>query len=377
MPSVTLFIDPPTYHFEEDRLFETSTQWHGGDTALEPYRHLRESLAARGVRVHTADLLERDEGLSERNLYVSLGIRHRWRKLRSRPDVMLSAFAALDCPAVEPGMYRELADIATAFKRVYSFSTEEALRPWLTGPIDLLPFRIPQSWDSVHESIWANEDRPGVVTMVNTNKVPGDPRAELYSERLRAIEFFAPTGLFDLYGINWDEAPYQMGYTRIPGSIGRLRHRVRTAWSRHRPSPGLAAARSVYRGPVPDKAGTLGRYRFALVIENMALERWVTEKIFDCLYTGTVPIYLGAPDVEHWIPEDCFVDMRRFDSYADLLDHLQAMDDGEIRAHREAGRDFIGSERFRPFGKQAYAELFAGIVAEDADCAPARESAAA
>jgi hypothetical protein len=367
VPSVTLFIDPASYHFERDRLFETNTLWYGGDTALEPYRYLRDWLGERGVRVHTADLLERGQGLSDLNLYVSLGICHRWRKLRGRADVELSGFVAMDCPAVEPRMYAELHDIGSAFRRVYSFSTAKALRPWLRGPVVLLPFHIPQSWDSVHEEIWANEDRPGFLTMINTNKLPRDPRKELYSERLRLIEFLAPSGQFDLYGMGWGGAPYRVGFTRVPRTIQLLQHRARTAWSRRRPSRELAAARAVYRGAVPDKASTLGRYRFALVIENMALERWVTEKIFDCFYTGTVPVYLGAPDVERELPPECFIDMRDFGSYAELLEHLRALSDHEVRAYREAARAFLASDGFRPFSKEAYAQVFGRIVAEDAD----------
>ena len=47
----------------------------------------------------------------------------------------------------------------------------------------------------------------------------------------------------------------------------------------------------------------------------MVLERWITEKIFDCFYAGTIPVYLGAPDVARWLPPECFIDMRRFGGY--------------------------------------------------------------
>jgi hypothetical protein len=97
----------------------------------------------------------------------------------------------------------------------------------------------------------------------------------------------------------------------------------------------------------------------------MILEGWITEKIFDCFYAGTVPIYLGAPDVEHWIPPECFIDMRRFEGYDDLREYLLALTDGEIEAYRVAARDFLRSEQFRPFSKQTFAELIGRIVEED------------
>lgn len=362
---ITLFIDPVTYHFERNRLFSTQTQWHGGDTVLEPYRYLREWMAQRGVRVHTGDALLRGEGLSERNLYVSLGTRHRYGKLVGRDDVALSAFIVMDCPAVEPRLYTCLSDAAKAFKRIYSFSTAEALRPFLRGPVELLPFHIPQSWDVVHDDVWANDARR-FLTMVNSNKLPRDYTNELYSERLRAVEFFARTAEIDLYGVGWAHAPFQLGETWVPRSGRRIGHHLRTWWLARRPTPELAAARAAYGGPLRDKAQTLGRYRFALVIENMALEGWVTEKIFDCFYTGTVPVYFGAPDVERWIPRECFIDMRLFDSYEDLGRYLRSLSDAEVGAYREAARDFVGSDAFRPFSKQAHAEVFGRIVEEDA-----------
>ena len=55
--------------------------------------------------------------------------------------------------------------------------------------------------------------------------------------------------------------------------------------------------RASWRGPARSKSETLGRYTFALCFENMVLKGWITEKIFDCFYSGTVPIYLGAPDL--------------------------------------------------------------------------------
>ena len=96
------------------------------------------------------------------------------------------------------------------------------------------------------------------------------------------------------------------------------------------------------------------------------MQGWVTEKIFDCLRAGTIPVYLGAPDVEEWVDPACFVDMRRFAGYDELREHLLALGPGELKAMRDAGRAYLGSEMFRPFSKDAFADLFVELVAEDA-----------
>jgi hypothetical protein len=125
------------------------------------------------------------------------------------------------------------------------------------------------------------------------------------------------------------------------------------------------AAREAYRGSVASKAETLAGYTFAICFENMVLEGWITEKIFDCLLVGTVPIYLGAPDIDKWVPPECFVDMRQFRDYDELRNYLVSLRPDEIEAFREAGRDYLQSDRFRPFTKEAFAELMARIVVED------------
>lgn len=361
---ITLFIDPVSSHFERDRLFELSTSRLGGAQVLAPYLHLRDWMGLRGIAVHTADLLARGEAIAERNIYVSLGMRHRYPRLVERDDVIPSAFFALECPIVEPKLYRDLHAASRAFRRTFSYSSSEALRPFLTGPVAVQPFRIPQSFDAVDERIWAYDDR-GFLTIINANKLPRIQVGELYTERLRATAFFGHLQEIDLYGIGWDVPPYRMGETWVPATAQRGIRSVQAAWHRVRTPPLLAAARRAYRGPVPDKAETLGRYRFAICFENMVLDGWITEKLFDCLYSGTVPVYLGAPDIERWVPKDCFVDMRDFNGYPQLREFLHQLSPSEVRSYREAARDFIASERFAPFSQHTFAELFGRLVEED------------
>lgn len=47
------------------------------------------------------------------------------------------------------------------FLCVFSYSTAEAVQPFLTGPVAVQPFRNPQSFDGVHEPIWAHEKDRG------------------------------------------------------------------------------------------------------------------------------------------------------------------------------------------------------------------------
>lgn len=138
-------------------------------------------------------------------------------------------------------------------------------------------------------------------------------------------------------------------------------------WESVRPltDPQRVAVRQAYRGATTQKADTMSRYTFAVCFENMILDGWITEKIFDCFYAGTVPVYWGAPDIEDWIPPTCYVDIREFGGYDELREFLRSRTPEQIEAYRVAARDFLRSERFQPFSKQTFAELIGRIVEED------------
>ncbi|MDX6409926.1 MAG: hypothetical protein QOE13_2997 [Gaiellaceae bacterium] len=366
-PGRALFIDPMTRHFEQDRLFEPRASGRSGENNLVPWVFLRDYLGSRGVPVHTVDLLESGQvPPAEKNVYVSLGIRHRYARLARRPNFVLSGFFALECPIVEPRLYQDLDEASSAFKRVFSISTAESLRPFLREPLNVSSVRLPQPQNAVHDEHWHRNGRK-FLTIINANKLPRLYVRELYTERLRAVEYFNRRGEIDLYGVGWDEPPVRVGQTRVPGTVRRLERLARTRWERRRPpgDPLRVAAREAYRGSVASKAETLAGYTFAICFENMVLEGWITEKIFDCLLVGTVPIYLGAPDIDKWVPPECFVDMRQFRDYDELRNYLVSLRPDEIEAFREAGRDYLQSDRFRPFTKEAFAELMARIVVED------------
>ena len=100
--------------------------------------------------------------------------------------------------------------------------------------------------------------------------------------------------VIDLYGVGWNVPSYKLGETRVPATIRHLQRKLLHQWQRLRPDPFLVAARRVYRGIATSKAEVLGKYTFALCFENQILKGWITEKIFDCFFAGTIPILRGG-----------------------------------------------------------------------------------
>lgn len=81
---------------------------------------------------------------------------------------------------------------------------------------------------------------------------------------------------------------------------------------------------------VPDlgqdtKIAIIGGYRFCLGMENSILPDYVTEKMFDPLRAGSVPVYFGAPNAAEFVPEHSYIDATAHGGprgLADYLNHL-------------------------------------------------------
>ena len=158
-------------------------------------------------------------------------------------------------------------------------------------------------------------------------KIAGERFRELYGERLRAIKYFSAVPGFDLYGWRWDQRP---------------RHPLRLHYGKH--------ARRAWRGAPEDKAKTLSEYTFSICFENCEVPGWISEKIYDCFAAGSIPVYLGAPDITSYVPAACFIDFRKFadprgvfttKSYEKLNEFLSSRTDGELQQYREAIRSFL------------------------------------
>jgi hypothetical protein len=55
-------------------------------------------------------------------------------------------------------------------------------------------------------------------------------------------------------------------------------------------------------------------YKFSIVVENLQMENYFTDKIIDCFATGTIPIYWGAPNIKDFFKYPIFT----FNSLAEL-----------------------------------------------------------
>lgn len=65
------------------------------------------------------------------------------------------------------------------------------------------------------------------------------------------------------------------------------------------------------------------QYKFVIAFENACATDYVTEKFFDPLISGAVPVYLGAPNIDNFVPgEHCFINVNDFPSPKELADYI-------------------------------------------------------
>ncbi|MEM9678624.1 MAG: glycosyltransferase family 10, partial [Pseudomonadota bacterium] len=87
---------------------------------------------------------------------------------------------------------------------------------------------------------------------------------------------------------------------------------------------------------IPSKLKALEKYTYTLALENSIDQDYVTEKFFEPLMTGTIPIYLGAPNIDDFAPgENCFINVNDFASVDALADFLKTADPAQFHAWRD------------------------------------------
>jgi len=227
--SIGVFIDPLSYHFARDRLFEQHTY---GDFHL-PWLHVKQLLEARGFPVHTAGYLLEGELAYDVNFYFAIGNVKNYKKLAGCDDVVLSGLFHIEAPIVHPTTYRETPEASRHFRRVFSFSSPEALAPFGCAGLSFTKFRIPEPYDGIDgtfDELWARDDRR-FLCMISQNKLPTLSYKELYTERLRLLQHFAQTDSIDLYGIGWEQLPFRVGEPKswVLRELERIRRYV---WER-------------------------------------------------------------------------------------------------------------------------------------------------
>ena len=343
-----------------DDIFNPSSS-RNRDNCLEPLRLLEQLSRHHGIQLHTADIIERNQKTPNFSLYVEsidftfCGAKKNYLILYETPLTVprnadfnyLSKFDTIftwDLELIKNGFKDSLDNFISSNRFVQIYHPN--------------PVPLKSAKDCKSPSY---DSRMNFVCLIGSNRHANliDER-ELYSERVGVIKWFqknAPSD-FKLFGSGW----------RVPmkrlGRIGKLLYRAEKVffWLAGR------QAFPSYQGPVKTKQDVLSKTKFCICFENARdISGYITEKIFDCLFAGCIPIYWGDANIEKFIPSSCFIDFRKFSSHQDLHHFLKKMTPEQYLSYQKASQDFLNSTQFIPFTSQSFADVVFGKIAYDFD----------
>ena len=175
--------------------------------------------------------------------------------------------------------------------------------------------------------------------------------------RIQAARFYETCHpeSFDLYGPGWDKGTFLFQENpRVYRWISLFK--LNKLFPRHK-------YRHCWRGTVDRKRQVLGKYRFSYCYENtVEIPGYITEKIFDVMMAGSVPIYLGHPSTVKYIPKSCYIDRADFKDDVELYTFISSMKEDAWRKYLDAVRDFLSGAANGPFSIPAYVKTLCDVI---------------
>ena len=320
------------------------TMRQDGRSAL--YVELQSALHAYGVELHTDDVCEQ-RGLTP-DLQIHVNVRKSVRQARCPCHVLL-----LETPNVRP--LNQNLNLLAQYQRVFSWQTQLSINEHSQNWRWIPAYPVPLHKTPVDG--WSQ--RSHMCCMVASNKSMSDTSsANLYLERVQTLKWFEQHAFhnLDLYGPGW----------HMPVTSKDTWGALQRFWYRHVSNASAKNPFPNWKGLAESKHALMKNYRFAFCYENVAgLHGYITEKIFDAMGAGCIPIYWGAPDIEQFVPSECFIHRTHFASHEDLWQYLHDMTESEFKQRQEAMHAFMQSPRADLFSARHFGIEVAKNMVQD------------
>lgn len=169
----------------------------------------------------------------------------------------------------------------------------------------------------------------------------------LYHFRREVVEWYegnASTLKFSFWGAGWDG--------EVLGICNRYTKRLARYF------PFFARKFKNHKGFASDKISILKESKFCFSIENAKnYDGYITEKIFDCFWARTIPIYAGPPNISKFIPENCYINFNKFKTIQELDNYLVAMGSDDYFDKIREIEKFLNSPEASMFSNKTCASL--------------------
>lgn len=311
-----------------------------GEGLFKPFHKLRDEFLKHDIELCSFDAVDIKEDILA---YIFLDLPsftdpvYRYSLSKNSQKVLI----LLESPIVKPRNYKTSNHLS--FDLVFTWCDE------LVDNIKYFKFLIPQPFEQLRENIVPFEQKK-LATMIISKK-RSNAKGELYSTREKIINYFEENALgsFDLYGAGWDQDVYAGLLKPLDKIFKKIGIKPRL----------FQRSYKCYKGKVDSKIDTMAQYRFAFAIENFGNSNgYITEKIFDCFFARSIPIYLGAPDIHKFVPKNCFIDLRNFVNFDQLLSFLKEIGEVDYENYLMNVDKYLSSE----IGQKYSSEYFALLV---------------
>lgn len=166
--------------------------------------------------------------------------------------------------------------------------------------------------------------------MVQTNDPVDNPAS---GPRRASARYFSTKEGFDLFGSGWE------GYSAWRGRLG----------------PGTWYRTGKTEETVFLKNNLLKKYKFNLAYENMQAPGFLSDRLFQALYSHCIPVYLGDPNTAKHVPASCFIARDHFSSDEELYLFMKNMDKSTYENYLNEAQKFINSPLIEPFLPEKWA----------------------
>jgi hypothetical protein len=181
------------------------------------------------------------------------------------------------------------------------------------------------------------------ICMINENKFSLHLMSK-YSLRQKALEKLAETGIsIDVAGRNWERGYLFYFIEQFKSVLMLINARSRIDFHQLRsPISKKLIHRINFIGYVENQREFLSRHNFVLIIENDF--SFPTEKIFNAIDAGCIPIYFGPAIVEEELPSNSYLRITHIDQLVGLLRITESLSMTEIHRMSEFGQLWIRSD---------------------------------
>lgn len=332
--------------FLKNRIFDMDDEVSNRDDCLYGMYLMKKTFSEHGINISTQDINPPQK--SRFTLFIEAPIK--------APDLRNNNYVILFEPAVRRPFNWKLSHRKN-YKKIFTWNDDVIDYARMRDKNDdnkyikiNFPNRIPKK-------IVFPPMRKKLLTMIVGNKASPHPH-QLYSERLKMINWFEKNhpDVFDFYGINWNEYKFHGKFahlnrfkflTNILTSISPPRH-------------------SSYKGKINKKKDTLMKYNYAICFENSKnTNGYITEKIFDCFFSGCIPIYWGAPNINDYVPDKTYINMNDFQDYQTLFNYLINISESEYDSYIKEIKKYLKSDKIKQFSDVSFSDIITNTIISD------------